>query len=317
MIRVLVTGGAGFIGSNFIQHLNATRPDWELVSLDAYTYAANVDNIIGPDGWMALDVVGDISREDDVARVFEEHGPFDYVVNFAAESHVDRALHSASQFIESNVRGVDVLCREMLKPNNVDRLKRFIQISTDEVYGERMDDPAYEMSPLSPRNPYAASKAGGEHIAMSYYHTFGLPVVITRSCNNYGPNQHAEKFIPTVIRSLQRGTKIPVYGSGLAVREWMHVEDHCSAILHLMRHGVFGEVYNIGTSEREANITMICMLAQMMNIDAKIDHVEDRPGHDRRYAIDSRKLRRLGWKPEYTLEAGLKVTVPHYTEEDE
>ncbi len=312
---VLVTGGAGFIGSNFIRHLLSKKPGAVVVCVDALTYAGNKDNLKDLPKERFIFIKGDIADKALVTRVFKKYQP-SYVINFAAESHVDRSIHlGATNFIHTNVHGTMVLL-EALKEINPS-LKKFVQVSTDEVYGSlalESKDQFSEVSPLAPNSPYAASKAAADLVARSFHVTHGLPVVITRCSNNYGPYQHPEKLIPYSITRLVAGEPIAIYGDGKYVRDWIHVEDHCSALVLALAQGVPGEIYNIGAGDEVNNLDLAYRLLEHFKKDeSSITFVKDRPGHDRRYAIDSSKIRReLGWKPKYSFQTAFKPTVMWY-----
>ena len=315
--RVLVTGGAGFIGSNFVHHL-LERGGYDVTVIDKLTYAGNKANLASVEGRYKF-VPGDICDYKAVGNLVQDA---DVVVNFAAETHVDRSIDDAGSFIRTDTHGVYVLldimraCRSSGDPRSV---RRFIQISTDEVYGEAGDTPSREDSPLMPASPYAASKAGGDRIAFSYFVTFNAPVVITRCSNNYGPYQYPEKMIPLFATNAIDGEPLPVYGSGKNTRDWIHVRDHCSALEMLMHaDGVDGEVFNIGTGDE----LTILDIAERINRETgrgpeSVRLVSDRPGHVKRHAVDSSKIRtRLGWKPKWTFDKGLPDTVRWYRENE-
>jgi len=310
--RVLVTGGAGFIGSNFVRHFLARFPDSHVVVLDALTYAGRRENLEGLPERSLTFVRGDIRDPQDVARAM---AGCDYVLNFAAESHVDRSIETPGDFIQTDVYGVFVLCEEARRR----KVKRFLQVSTDEVYGEVMEGHATEEWPLKPRSPYAASKAGGDRLAYAYYATYGLPVVVTRCSNNYGPRQYPEKLIPLFVTNAIEGEPLPVYGTGLNKRDWIHVEDHCAALAALLRHpGIEGETFNVGAGHELDVLTITdTILGLLGRPGTLIRHVEDRPGHDRRYALDVSKLERLaGWKPQISFADGIRRTVEWYRENE-
>jgi len=307
-MRLLVTGGAGFIGSNFVHYL-LDETDHEVVTLDALTYAGSEDNLDG-----ALDdprhdfVEGDIRDRDLVGDLV---AGVDAVANFAAESHVDRSIDGAAPFVETNVEGTQVLLDAAL----AEGVDRFLQVSTDEVYGETVDGTFAESDPLEPRNPYAATKASADLLALSYHTTHDLPVVVTRSSNNYGPRQHPEKLIPKFITNAAHGEPLPVYGDGTNVREWIHVEDNCRAIATVFTDGDAGEVYNVGSGEELQNIEVAQRIVDAVGASEDlITFVGDRPGHDQRYALDASKARALGWEPEWSFEDGLQQTVEYYVE---
>ena len=306
--RLLVTGGAGFIGSNFTRHVLAHFPECHVVVLDALTYAGRRENLDGIPSSSCTFLQGDIR---DPAAVAQAMRGCDAVVNFAAESHVDRSIEAPGEFIQTDVFGVFVLCEEARRQD----VKRFLQVSTDEVYGEVLEGHATEDWPLRPRSPYAASKAGGDRLAYAYFCTYGLPVVVTRCSNNYGPRQYPEKLVSLFVTNAIDGEPLPVYGTGLNRRDWLHVEDHCRALrLLLQRQGVEGETFNIG-ARRELDVLTITgeILRLLGRPRTLIRHVEDRPGHDRRYAVDTSKLRRItGWEPEIPFERGIQETVEWY-----
>jgi dTDP-glucose 4,6-dehydratase len=303
-VNLLVTGGAGFIGSNFVRFLRRERPDWKIVNLDALTYAGNAESL--PD---ARDFVhGDITDVKLVERVMTG---VDAVANLAAESHVDRSILGPCVFVETNVGGTQVL----LDCAREAGVKRFLQVSTDEVYGSLGATGKFnENSPLKPSSPYSASKAAADLIALSYGHTFGMDVVVTRCSNNYGPYQFPEKLIPLMIANALEGKRLPVYGDGMQVRDWIHVEDHCRALLAALEKGRRGEVYNIGSDNEWPNLKIVSRLLEILGKSGDlIEHVKDRPGHDRRYAIDASKARAdLGWAPQIGFAEGLQATVDWY-----
>ncbi|MGE5573589.1 MAG: dTDP-glucose 4,6-dehydratase [Bacteroidota bacterium] len=319
-MKVLVTGGAGFIGSNFIRYALTARANWHVVNLDKLTYAGNLDNLadVANDPARASRcsfVHGDIADRNLVNHVFETESP-DVVVNFAAESHVDRSILDPAPFMETNVCGTQVL----LEAARRHEVGRFIQISTDEVYGSLgPDDPPFsEESLLAPNSPYSASKAGADLVARAYYTTYGTPIIITRCTNNYGPYQHPEKFIPAMILSAVQNRPLPIYGDGQSVRDWIHVEDHCRAIALLVEHGRTGEVYNIGAACERRNIDVAkAILKSVGRPESLIRFVPDRPGHDRRYAVNAEKLRNeTEWTPRYSLEDTIPVLVRWYQENE-
>ena len=305
-MRLLVTGGAGFIGSNFV-HYALENTTHDVVTLDALTYAGSRSNL---DGTLENDrhrfVEGDIRDRNLVDELVTDA---DAVVNFAAESHVDRSIDSAEPFVSTNVRGTQTLL-DAARTHDVDR---FLQVSTDEVYGEVLDGTFSEDNPLEPRNPYAATKAGADLLARSYHTTYGLPVVITRSSNNYGPHQHPEKLIPKFITNAASGDSLPVYGDGSNVREWTYVTDNCRGIDRVLRDGAPGEVYNIGSGEELSNLEVTRRIIEATGASEDlVEFVEDRPGHDQRYALDTTKVTELGWEPRWTVDEGLAETVNYY-----
>ncbi|MXR19092.1 dTDP-glucose 4,6-dehydratase [Halobacterium bonnevillei] len=308
-MRILVTGGAGFIGSNFVQYVLEEHEDDEVVTLDALTYAASKDNLAGVLNNPRHDFVeGDIRDRDLVTDLVSD---VDAVVNFAAESHVDRSIDGAGPFVSTNVQGTQVL----LDAANEADIDRFLQISTDEVYGQILDGKFAEDDPLNPRNPYSATKAGADLLARSFQTTHDLPVLITRTCNNFGPQQHPEKLIPKFIQNAADGEALPVYGDGSNVREWIYVEDNCRALDVVLRNGTIGEIYNIGSDAEKTNLKVTETILDAVGADDDlIEFVDDRAGHDQRYALNTEKIEALGWEPEYTFEEGLERTVEYYLE---
>ncbi len=306
--RILVTGGAGFIGSNFVHLVLSRSPGAHVVVLDALTYAGRRENLEGIPASQLTFVHGDIRDPQAVAAAMKG---CDYVLNFAAESHVDRSIERPGEFIQTDVYGVFVLAEEARRAG----VKRFVQISTDEVYGEVLEGAATETWPLLPRSPYAASKAGGDRLAHAYFTTYGLPVVVTRCSNNYGPRQYPEKLIPLFVTNALDDQPLPVYGTGLNRRDWLHVDDHCAALLAVLLHpGIEGETLNIGGG---LELDVLTVTDTLLNLLSKprtlIRHVEDRPGHDRRYAVDSSRLGRLtGWAPQISFADGIRQTVDWY-----
>ena len=326
--NILVTGGAGFIGSNHVRWLLARDGSVKIVNLDAMTYAGSQDNLENMRGAERHTFVqGDICDAALVAKLLREHD-IDTIIHFAAESHVDRSISGPGAFVQTNVVGTFTLLEAArqywLNEKRYSKLNcRFHHISTDEVYGTltQNDEPFKETTPYAPNSPYSASKAGSDHLVRAYLHTYGLPVTTSNCSNNYGPYQHPEKFIPTVIRSALAAKKIPVYGDGSNIRDWLFVEDHCSAADAIIRKGEVGEVYNIGGNNEWANIdiakTICTTLDELKPADESyqklITFVEDRPGHDWRYAIDGTKINReLDWKPSVTFEQGIRKTIEWY-----
>ena len=311
MRRILVTGGAGFIGSNFIGMVLAEQPDCLVVNLDKLTYAGNLENLAAyREHERYKFVLGDICDGALVARVIADHR-IDAIVNFAAESHVDRSITGPKVFIETNVTGTLTLL-EAARDKNVDR---FLQVSTDEVYGSLGPEGKFtEQTPLSPNSPYSASKAAADHLVRAFGHTWGLRYNITRCSNNYGPFQFPEKLIPLMIHNALQNKELPVYGDGMQVRDWLYVYDHCTALWRVLERGVPGEIYNIGGGNEKANLEIVkIILARLGKPATLIRHVTDRPGHDRRYAIDARKTTtELGWKPSVTFEQGIARTIDWY-----
>ena len=308
-MKILVTGGAGFIGCNFIRHVLAERKNCELVNLDKLTYAGNLANLEEvADHPNYTFVKGDIC---DAAAVERAMRGCDAVVHFAAESHVDRSIYEPAPVIDTNVKGTFTL----LETARALRVGRFLHISTDEVYGDlAAEDFAHESSPLRPSSPYSASKAAADLLVLSYVRTYGLPALITRSSNNYGPYQFPEKFLPLMITNALDHKPLPVYGDGKQQRDWLHVEDNCRGILRVLEKGCPGEVYNIGGSDVEENLSVARRLLKLTNRpESLLSYVKDRPGHDRRYALRCQKMHNeLNWRPEISLEAGLRQTIDWY-----
>jgi len=309
----LVTGGAGFIGSNFVRHLYDTGEKFQVRVLDKLTYSSNLENLKDFEGRPDFEFIkGDICDEKAVQAAMQGA---EVVINFAAETAVDRSIDDPQSFIKTDIFGVYTLLEEARKLSS---FKRFIQISTDEVYGHILEGSFRETCELKPRNPYAASKLGGERLAYSFFETYQLPVVITRASNNYGPYAYLEKVIPLFITNLVDGAQVPVFGEGRQVRDWVFVEDHCRAIKLLVECGINGEVYNVGANQEIENIELTRKLLRLMGKDERsIKFVQDRPGHDMRYSLDSSKLQSLGWSPQVGLEAGLKKTVDWYLEHED
>jgi dTDP-glucose 4,6-dehydratase len=303
--RLLVTGGAGFIGSNFVHHVLGRFPGAHVVVLDALTYAGRRENLDGLPARSLTFIHGDIRDPQAVAKAMDG---CDVVLNFAAESHVDRSIETPGEFIQTDVYGVFVLAEEARRR----KVRRFVQVSTDEVYGEVLEGHADESWPLVPRSPYAASKAGGDRLAYAYFATYGLPVVVTRCSNNYGPRQYPEKLVPLFVTNAIDDQPLPVYGTGLNRRDWLHVDDHCAALVEMCVHpGIGGETFNIGAQHELDVLTITDTILRLLGKPRTlIFHVEDRPGHDRRYAVDSSKLTRLtGWRPRIAFEDGIRRTV--------
>jgi dTDP-glucose 4,6-dehydratase len=313
-MRILVTGGAGFIGSNFIHHILGGHPEDEVVNLDLLTYAGNPENLSIWEGDARYRFVkGDITDQGVVDPLVVE---CDAVVHFAAESHVDRSIMDSGIFVRTNVLGTQVLLEAARRNGG----KRFHHVSTDEVFGSLgPDDEAFsESTPYDPRSPYSASKASSDHLVRSYFHTHGLPVTISNCSNNYGPYHFPEKLIPLIITNLIEGKRIPVYGDGLQIRDWLHVGDHCRAIDLVLRKGRPGGTYCVGGGAERENIRIVRTLLGLLGKgEEMIEYVKDRPGHDRRYAIDFSKIRtELGWEPSVTLDEGLASTVAWYRENE-
>lgn len=308
-MRILVTGGAGFIGSNFVHHL-LDRTDHSIVTLDALTYAGSKENLEevldNPRHEFIKGDIRDKELADDLVL------DVDVIVNFAAESHVDRSIEGAAPFVRTNVEGTQKLLDAAIESD----IDRFLQISTDEVYGEIEEGTFSEDDKLNPRNPYSATKAGADLLAKSYYTTHELPVLITRTSNNYGPRQHPEKLIPKFIIRASEGKSLPVYGDGSNVREWTYVMDNCRALQMILENGEIGQVYNIGSGEEFTNIEVTKQIIDKVGASEElIEFVEDRAGHDQRYALDTSKIEDLGWNSKWTFEEGLRQTVEYYLSE--
>ena len=315
-MRLLVTGGLGFIGSNFVRMVLDRRPDWCVTNLDLVTYAgnpANLQDLARHPGYRF--VKGDIADRADLARALE--GGADAIVNFAAESHVDRSILAAEPFVRTNVLGTV----QVLEAARAAGPCRVVHVSTDEVYGALGPDdaPFTETTPLSPTSPYAASKAAADHLALAFARTYGQDVVVTRCSNNYGPYQFPEKLIPLMITNAVEGKRLPVYGDGRQVRDWIHVADHCAGVLAALERGRAGEVYNFGARAERANLDIVSRIVVLTGVaPALVEHVTDRPAHDRRYAMDpARAERELGWRPARSFEEGLADTVRWYVEHEE
>ena len=312
MVEVLVTGGAGFIGSNFVRHALETHQDWRVTTLDKLTYAGRMETLKDViDHPRHRFVRGDIADASIAAPLVNSSN---IVVHFAAETHVDRSILEAAEFIKTDVIGTFVLLESARAADN---LKCFVQISTDEVYGSVPNGSSVETDELRPRNPYSASKAGADRLAYSYWATYGVPVVITRASNNYGPFQFPEKAIPLFITNAFDNIPVPLYGKGLNIRDWLHVMDHCRGIDLVIERGQTGEVYNIGGGNEVRNVDLTHMLLRFAERpESLIKNVQDRKGHDQRYSLDTAKLRALGWKPEVPFDEGLKDTVRWYRENE-
>lgn len=305
-----MTGGAGFIGSNFIIYMLNKYTNYEIINVDCLTYAGNINNLKSvQDNPNYSFVQADITDTTVIERILSTG--IDYVVNFAAESHVDRSIASPEIFVKTNVLGTQILLEASKKYG----IRKYVQVSTDEVYGSLGAEGLFtESTPLSPNSPYSASKAGGDMLARAYFETYQFPVCITRCSNNYGAYQFPEKLIPLVFTKALKDEKIPVYGDGLNIRDWLHVEDHCSAIDLVLHEGKAGEVYNIGGNNERTNLQIVStILEELGKSEELISYVTDRLGHDRRYAIDATKIRKeLGWQPKYVFETGIKQTVQWY-----
>lgn len=309
-MKLLVTGGAGFIGSNFVLYLLKRHPDYQIINVDALTYAGNLENLkfieSNPNHTFVRADITDVQKMNELMSQ-----SVDVVVNFAAESHVDRSILEPDVFVRTNVLGTQVLLEAARKHN----VTKFVQVSTDEVYGTLGETGLFsETTPLAPNSPYSASKAGGDLLVRAYHETFGLPVNITRCSNNYGPYQFPEKLIPLMISKALADESLPIYGDGLNIRDWLYVEDHCSAIDLVIHQGRNGEVYNIGGNNERTNLQIVkTILQELGKPESLITYIKDRPGHDRRYGIDPTKtMSELGWKPKYSFETGIKETIQWY-----
>ncbi|MGF7049223.1 dTDP-glucose 4,6-dehydratase [Paenibacillus sp. DS2015] len=309
-MKLLVTGGAGFIGSNFVIYMLQQHPNYQIVNVDALTYAGNLENLKSVENHPNYSFVkADITDGQAIDQIFQQG--IDVVVNFAAESHVDRSILEPEVFVKTNVLGTQVLLDASKKYG----VTKYVQVSTDEVYGSLGETGLFmESTPLEPNSPYSASKAGGDLLVRAYHETFGLPVNITRCSNNYGPYQFPEKLIPLIISRALSDQALPIYGDGLNIRDWLYVEDHCSAIDLVIHQGRVGEVYNIGGNNERTNLHIVKTILQELNKpESLITYVEDRLGHDRRYGIDPTKLtQELGWKPKHNFETGIKETIQWY-----
>jgi dTDP-glucose 4,6-dehydratase len=315
-MNILVTGGAGFIGSNFVRHMIETYPNYHIVNYDLLTYAGNLENLKDIEEHKNYTFVkGDINNRELVNYLIKIHD-IDVIVNFAAESHVDRSITDPSIFVKSNVLGTQALL-DVARDN---KITKYVQISTDEVYGS-LGETGYftEETPLDPNSPYSASKAGGDLLVSAYHETFGMNVNITRCSNNYGPYHFPEKLIPLMVTNALEGKDLPIYGDGKNIRDWLHVKDHCSAIDLVIHKGEPGEIYNVGGHNERTNNEIVHLIVEKLNAPkGLIKYVKDRLGHDRRYAIDPTKLtRELGWKPKYTFDTGIFETIQWYLDNQE
>ncbi|MEG1637889.1 MAG: dTDP-glucose 4,6-dehydratase [Cellulosilyticaceae bacterium] len=329
MKNILITGGAGFIGSNFVKLMLETY-DYNIINLDALTYAGNLENLTDIENNENYTFIkGDICDRALIDNIFEKHN-IDTVVNFAAESHVDRSIEEPEIFLTTNVLGTQVLldtAKKYWKVNPNDKYCRefkegvkYLQVSTDEVYGTLGKEGLFtEATPLAPNSPYSASKTSADLVVRAYNETYGMPINITRCSNNYGPYQFPEKLIPLMINNCLNDKQLPVYGDGMQIRDWLHVKDHCTGINTVLHKGVIGEVYNIGGNNEKANIEIVKLIIENLGkTEEMIKYVQDRPGHDRRYAIDNSKITsELGWSPSYTFEEGIKETIEWYLKNQE
>ena len=313
MRNILITGGAGFIGSNFVHYMLKKHPDYRVVVYDKLTYAGNLDNLRDvEDDPRYTFVRGDICNAKKVDEVMREHG-IDVIVNFAAESHVDRSLMEAGSFIQTDVFGTYVLLEAAKKY----QVERYHQVSTDEVYGQVLEGSSLETDPLVPRSPYAASKAGGDLMCHAYFVSFGVPVTITRGSNNIGPYQYPEKVVPLFVTNAIDNIPLPLYGDGRQMRDYQYVSDHCEGIDAVLHRGQPGEIYNLGTGVETPNIDMARMILKLLGKpESLIQHVRDRPGHDRRYSLNCDKIKALGWRSRHTFEQALEKTVQWYVDNE-
>lgn len=318
-MRIIVTGGAGFIGGNFVHYMLKKYPQYKVICIDSLTYAGNLETLESvKDNANFKFIKEDITDRNKIYSIFEDEKP-DIVVNFAAESHVDRSIENPEIFLNTNIIGTSVLLDACKKYG----IKRYHQVSTDEVYGDlpidRPDLFFTECTPINPSSPYSASKASADLLVMSYYRTFNLPVTISRCSNNYGPYHFPEKLIPLMILNTLNDKKLPVYGNGMNIRDWLYVEDHCSAIDKIIHNGTVGEIYNIGGHNEKTNLEVVkTIIKELGKSEDLIEYVKDRPGHDLRYAIDPSKIsRELGWLPETKFEDGIKKTIKWYIDNED
>jgi len=312
-MNLLITGGAGFIGSNFIRCILNRYPDYKIINLDKLTYAGNLENLRDVENNPHYSFIkGDICDEKIVDQIVSRQP--DAILNFAAESHVDRSILDPQSFIKTDILGAQTLLEAAKKYS----IAKYIQISTDEVYGSIKRGSFTEQSALKPNSPYSASKTGADLIVMAYYRTYGLPVLITRSSNNFGCWQYPEKLIPLFVTNLLEGKKAPIYGDGLQVRDWLYVIDNCEGIDYVLHHGEIGEIYNIGSNNEKTNLEITKIILEQLGKDESyIKYVKDRPGHDQRYSINFAKLRKLGWRPRYEFEEAMAKTVQWYIDNKE
>lgn len=308
-LKIMITGGAGFIGSNFVHYIANKYDDYEITVLDKLTYAGDMENLAGLENINFIK--GDIADEVAASQAMEDA---DYVVNFAAETHVDKSITDPAAFVKSDVLGTQNLL-ELVRKYDVEK---YIQISTDEVYGSILEGSFKETDNIDPSSPYSASKAGGDLLVSAYYKTYGIPVMITRSSNNFGPRQFPEKLIPLFILKALHDEKLPVYGDGKNVRDWIYVEDNCAGVDTVLHKGKIGEVYNIGGGNEKNNLEITKLILEKLGKpETLIEHVEDRLGHDRRYSLDATKTKKLGWEPKWSFEDAMEKTVNWYKENSE
>ena len=310
-MKLLVTGGAGFIGSNFIRYILGKYPDYKITNVDKLTYCGNLDNLKEVEGCERYKFIKcDICDAKKIDEIFQEEKP-DFVVNFAAETHVDRSILAPDAFVKTNFLGTHILLEKAKKFG----IERFLHISTDETYGSIREGKFKEDDVLLPNSPYSASKASADLLARSYYKTFGLPVLITRSSNNFGPYQYPEKIIPLFVANVLENKKVPLYGNGLNVRDWIYVLDNCEGIDTVLHNGEAGEIYNIGGGNEISNLELTkIVLKELGKDESHIEYVKDRPGHDFRYALDIKKIKNIGWRPRHTFEEAIRKTVKWYKE---
>ena len=309
ILKIMITGGAGFIGSNFVHYITEKYPDYEITVLDKLTYAGDMENLAGLD--QINFIKGDIADEKAASEAMKDA---DYVVNFAAETHVDKSITDPASFVKSDVLGTQNLL-ELVRKYEVEK---YIQISTDEVYGSILEGSFKETDNIDPSSPYSASKAGGDLLVSAYYKTYGIPVMITRSSNNFGPRQFPEKLIPLFILKALHDEKLPVYGDGKNVRDWIYVEDNCAGVDTVLHKGKIGEVYNIGGGNEKNNLEITKLILEKLGKpESLIQHVDDRLGHDRRYSLDATKTKKLGWEPKWTFENAMEKTVNWYKDNSE
>ncbi|MEA2098265.1 MAG: dTDP-glucose 4,6-dehydratase [Patescibacteria group bacterium] len=312
-MKLLITGGAGFIGSNFIHHILGKYPDYEVINIDKLTYCGNLENLEKvKDHEKYKFIKCDICDSEKIDEIFQEEKP-DFVINFAAETHVDRSILDPDAFVKTNFLGTHILLEAVKKYG----IARFMHISTDETYGSINKGKFKEDDTLLPNSPYSASKASADLLARSYFKTFSLPVVITRSSNNYGPYQFPEKVIPLFISNILQGKKVPLYGTGMNIRDWIYVQDNCEGLDAVLHDGEDGEIYNIGGGNEKTNLELTqIILNELDKDDSHIEYVEDRLGHDLRYALDIEKVKKIGWEPKHTFEDAIKKTINWYLENE-
>jgi len=312
-MKLLITGGAGFIGSNFVHYILGKYPDYKIVNLDKLTYCGNLDNLKEVENNPHYKFIkGDICDKEKLAEIFEEEKP-DFVINFAAETHVDRSILDPDAFIKTNILGTYILLEAAKKF----KIERFLHISTDETYGSIENGKFKEDDLLSPNSPYSASKASADLLARSYFKTFSLPIVITRSSNNYGPYEFPEKVIPLFISNILEGKKVPLYGTGKNIRDWIYVLDNCEGIDTVLHNGEIGEIYNIGGGNEKTNLELTKIILNELGKDeSQIEYVKDRLGHDFRYALDIEKVKKIGWEPKHSFEEAIRKTINWYLENE-